>query len=140
MGLQLERLALLVRAVDPALYEAIAFSSNNADFFFAHQWLLLLFKRQVGFHAFPAILEVIKTAPIAHYELFVALALIIEARPFLITSGHRLDLTLEYFAQRATTHSIPALLDLADRLCMLIQTMNGPSSTSYSQFSFLSPR
>ena len=81
--------------VDPLLRDCLQFARDNSEFFFAYRWLLLLFKREVGFDAFPRLLEALLCAPSQHYELFLALALIVSHRQELLLIGHRFDLTLQ---------------------------------------------
>lgn len=85
----------MLQVTDPLLRDCFQFAPDNSEFFFAYRWLLLLFKREFGFHAFPRILEVILCAPGEHYELFIALALILTYKEELLHIGHRFDLTLQ---------------------------------------------
>lgn len=55
----------------------------------------MLFKREVGFYHFPRILEVIYAAPTPHYELFIALAILLDNRKPLLKIARRFDLILQ---------------------------------------------
>ena len=92
---QLEMLLAMLQVVDPRLHDQITFSPESRNLFVCYRWLLLLFKREVGFHQFSLVLETIYAAPLDSYELFVALALLEMHREHLLLIGHRFDLTLQ---------------------------------------------
>lgn len=92
---QLEMLLAMLQVVDPRLHDQITFSPESRNLFVCYRWLLLLFKREVGFHQFPLVLETIYAAPLDSYELFIALALLEMHREHLLLIGHRFDLTLQ---------------------------------------------
>lgn len=116
-GEQLKLLNDMLKVTDPQLHDRLEFASRgDAPLLFAYRWLLLLFKREVGFSHFPRILETIFAAPILDYELFIALALLLLYREEILYLGYRFDLVLQFYSERAGTHNVDKLLDLADQL------------------------
>ncbi len=134
---QLTRLSHMLQATDPQLMDLFTFSSESSNLFIAYRWLLLLFKREVGFDAAPLVLETILSAPTANYELFIALALLLMYRDQLISEGvgHRFDLTLQFYAQRAGHHDVHQLLSLADQLHQYFCT--SPTLLKDARFAFI---
>lgn len=121
MRRQLDLLSAMLQATDPQLHDRFGFAADNAQMFIGYRWLLLLFKREVGFAHFPPLLEAIYAAPTENYELFIALAMLLVQREHLLHFGHRFDLTLHHYAQLAGHHSVPQLLERADQLCQYFE-------------------
>lgn len=98
---QLETLLAMLKIVDPHLHDRVTFSRESRHLFICYRWLLLLFKREVGFGHFPLILETIYSAPTRSYELFIALALLELYREQLLSIAPHFDLTLQVSRQVA---------------------------------------
>lgn len=113
---QLDTLQAMLQVADPLLHDQLGFNQDNAQLFFCYRWLLLLFKREVGFEKSPLILETIYASPTASYELFIALALLLTNRVEMMQFGSHFDRNLQYFSEKAGQHDVDALLDLADSL------------------------
>lgn len=99
---QLRLLGDMLEYADPLLADRLSFAKDNSQMFFVYRWLLLLFKREVGFYQFPSVLETIMCAPCPSYELYIALALILTYREDLLYVGDRFDQTLNvstYFSR-----------------------------------------
>ena len=122
---QLTTLTAMLQVADPLLHDRLGFNQENAQLFFCYRWLLLLFKREFGITHFPLILETIFASPTQSYELFIALALLLAYRGELLQFGSHFDQTLQFYSERAGTHNVDAILDLADSLHQLF-TLSSP--------------
>lgn len=113
---QLAILFGMLQVADPLLHDRLGLSAYHGQLFIAYRWLLLLFKREVGFEHFPLVLETIYAAPTSSYELFVALALMLLYRHEIMEIGHHFDKLLQFYSQLAGRHDVGRLLVLADQL------------------------
>lgn len=76
MRTQLRRLELLLKVVDPPLYDHFD-STDSTNMFACFRWLLVLFKREFAFDEVQVLWEVIWTCPMTvHFHLFIALAIL----------------------------------------------------------------
>lgn len=113
---QLLMLFEMLQVADPLLHDQLGLSAYQGQPFIAYRWLLVLFKREVGFYHFPLVLETIFAAPTSSYELFIALALLLTYRHEIMKIGHHFDEMLQFYGQLAGKHDVEKLLVLADQL------------------------
>ncbi|KAJ3040620.1 GTPase activating protein [Rhizophlyctis rosea] len=76
MRTQLRRLELLIKFIDPFLYEHLE-ATDSINLFICFRWLLVLFKREFDFQDTSTLWEVMWACPLTrHFHLFVALAIL----------------------------------------------------------------
>jgi hypothetical protein len=73
---ELRRLELLLKFIDPPLYQHFE-ATDSSNMFCCFRWLLVLFKREFEFQEIKTLWEIIWMCPLTnHFHLFVAIAIL----------------------------------------------------------------
>jgi hypothetical protein len=80
MRKQLRQLELLLKVIDPPLYEHFI-QTDSSNMFCTFRWLLILFKREFEFDELKTLWEILWTCPFCtNFHLFVAIAILNNSR------------------------------------------------------------
>ncbi|KAJ3293068.1 GTPase activating protein [Borealophlyctis nickersoniae] len=113
---QLRRLELLIKFVDPFLYEHLE-RTDSINLFICFRWLLVLFKREFEFEDASRLWEVLWACPLTkHFHLFVALAILNRERRKLCNECGAFDEMLKYVNDLSTHIPLEATLQRAEVL------------------------
>lgn len=87
MRKQLRQLELLLKVIDPPLYEHFV-QTDSSNMFCTFRWLLILFKREFEFDELKTLWEILWTCPFCtNFHLFVAIAILNNFRQELFNCG-----------------------------------------------------
>ena len=76
-------LKAMVRVMSPELADHL--SAEDPDFMFSFRWVFLLFKREFRFHQVAVLWDLIFSAPVPHFHIFVASCLLFNFKDQLMT-------------------------------------------------------
>ena len=80
MHLQLRRLNLLTKLLDPPLFEHLE-ATDSANMFCCFRWLLILFRREFPFQEIKTLWEIVLMCPLTNsFHLFLAIAILNNVR------------------------------------------------------------
>ncbi|KAJ3054087.1 GTPase activating protein [Rhizophlyctis rosea] len=115
MRTQLRRLELLIKFIDPFLYEHLE-ATDSINLFICFRWLLVLFKREFDFQDTSTLWEVIWACPLTrHFHLFIALA-ILNARRVEIFKCTAFDENLKFVNEQSGNINLIDTLQRAEVL------------------------
>lgn len=119
---KIDKIEGILKLLDPQFYDFLGFQKDSSQLLFCYRWLLVLFKREFSFHDTLLIWEVILTAPVTDYEVYISVAILLMAKQTIMDNCRDFGEILTHLSEFTKHLSVFEVLSKTDRILHFIQT------------------